>query len=405
MSSRSSIGFSENTESHAAGAEAARAALEQLQGEKVTVAMLFATFRYVPETLAEGVKSVIGDNIPLIGGCSVGVITSEGLGYDGYQVGVALLVLESGKVDLLQAEGLSDGEFECGADLAQQITQQVSDEEKSCLMFYDAVSQSNDKLQLNMAVPLLEGLSKHMDGKAWQKLVGAGLLADRGCQATYQWLNNDVKQGTASALVFSQGISMNTTVLHGCRPMGDYLTITKAQGPEILEIDGRPALELVGEMLDMPYEDHWKDFGFFVTLGVNHGEKYGEVKDENYQNRLCMRAELANKSLVMFDPDLQAGSEVQLMRRAVGYSYISERIDELFNSIESGKKPFFAFYIDCAGRAADSRGVDEEEAETVVEAIDGRVPLLGLYSGLEIGQIAGQPRNLNYTGVLTVFSE
>jgi hypothetical protein len=405
MPSKSSIGFSELPESQAAGEEAARTALEQLGEQKVSVAILFATFRYEPEKLAAGVKGVIGEDTPLIGGCSVGVITTEGLGYDGFQVGVALLSLATGQVDLFQAEGLSDGVQACGADLAKQIKEQVRDDEKNTIVFYDSVSEKDDKLQLNMAVPLLDGLDENLDNKALQNLVGAGLLADRGHQATYQWMNNKITQGTATAMVTSGGISMDTTVLHGCRPIGDYLTVTKAQGPEILELDGRPALEVVGELLDMDYKEHWQDFGFFVTLGVHHGEKYSTVQDDNYQNRLCMRADLENKSLVMFDPDLQAGSEVQLMRRAIGFSYITERVNELFASLGPDKKPFFAFYIDCAGRVAELCGTDEEDAGVVVEAIDDRVPLLGLYSGLEIGQISGKPRNLNYTGVLAVFSE
>ncbi|MBF0134288.1 MAG: FIST C-terminal domain-containing protein [Magnetococcales bacterium] len=193
-------------------------------------------------------------------------------------------------------------------------------------------------------------------------------------------------------------------VFHGCRPASDYLTVTRAEDSTVLELDHRPALEVISELLGKENDVPWKEYSFFVTLGVNLGEKYAPFKEENYQNRLCLRADLKRKGIVMFEPDLVAGTEVQLMRRSIGFSYIQERVDRLFDSLPEGREPLLALYIDCAGRAGAYCGMDEEEAAVVIEAINGRVPLLGLYGGVEIGPVGGKSRSLNWTGVLTLIS-
>jgi hypothetical protein len=49
--------------------------------------------------------------------------------------------------------------------------------------------------------------------------------------------------------VLHGGVRMDTIIMHGCKPSGRYHTITKADGPMVLEIDGRPALEVLADMI------------------------------------------------------------------------------------------------------------------------------------------------------------
>ena len=92
------------------------------------------------------------------------------------------------------------------------------------------------------------------------------------------------------ALVLSGGIRMDSIIIHGCVPSSDYHTITKTEGPVVLEIDGKPAVDMVANLLGAGADMSWEDYPLFITLGVNKGDKYGEFKDEEYANRLCMAA-------------------------------------------------------------------------------------------------------------------
>lgn len=68
------------------------------------------------------------------------------------------------------------------------------------------------------------------------------------------------------------------------------------------------------------------------------------------------------------------------------------------------EEPFFALYINCAGRAGAYAGVEEEDAQFVQSAINGRAPLLGIYSGVEIGPIHGEVKPMDWTGLLCLFT-
>jgi hypothetical protein len=406
MRMRVGVGYSEETDSHTAGHQVAQQALAHLSGAAPCQALLFSTSRHDPVALARGVKGIIGAETPLIGGYAVGIISSDAFGYDGYQVGLALFAGERIRFDLCKAGPLPGNEQQCGEALGQQLVNKMpACGATSVLVLYDSVNRSDTFFALNMAVPLLNGLSCHVEDAVMRHLIGAGLVGDMECRATWQWYNNEINQGTAMAMLVSGDLACHTTVLHGCRPASDYHTVTQADGATVLEIDHRPALEVISELLGKEHDVPWKEYAFFVTLGVNQGEKYGPFREENYQNRLCLRADIKRKAMVMFEPDLVAGTEVQLMRRSMDFSYIGERIEQLFAEIPEGYHPFFAFYINCAGRAAAYCGAEEEDAGAVLEALAGRVPLLGIYSGVEIGPIDHRPRSLDWTGVLTLFCE
>ena len=108
--------------------------------------------------------------------------------------------------------------------------------------------------------------------------------------------------------------------------------------------------------------------------------------------------------LIMFEPDLKEGSEVQLMQRSFDFSYIRQRAEDILNRVK-GRNPIFALYIDCAGRASAYSGTEGEEAEEVQKIIGPKMPLLGMFSGVEIAKVGMDMQALDWTGVLCVFSE
>ena len=95
MPSFAGVGYSEKIDSVEAGTEAARAAMEQLGSASCDLAMLFSTSRHDPKKLAQAVRSVIGKKTKLIGGYAIGIVTADHLGYDGFQVGVAVIRSDS----------------------------------------------------------------------------------------------------------------------------------------------------------------------------------------------------------------------------------------------------------------------------------------------------------------------
>ncbi|MDQ4045410.1 MAG: FIST C-terminal domain-containing protein, partial [Chloroflexota bacterium] len=330
-----------------------------------------------------------------------GIITNDQLGYGGHQVGVAAISSDTMKMDLFIERGLDEDEYRTGVALGEQIRSNGSAGEPNILLLYDSVKKPVEEgLSLNLATPLLEGIS-HSLGE-WPPAAGVGMMGDMQFNPTHQWFDDRIEQQSAMALVLSGGARMDTVIMHGCKPSGRYYTITKADGPVVLEIEGRPALEVIGELFGP--DKSWEEYPLFVTLGVNKGDKFGEFDEEKYANRLCMAVDRERGGLIMFEPDLTPGTEVQLMRRSIDFKYIGQRTHALFERIGE-RRPFFALYIDCAGRASPYCGTEEEEAEEVQKVIGDRVPLLGFYSGVEIAKVGGDIQPLDWTGVLCLFSE
>jgi len=56
------------------------------------------------------------------------------------------------------------------------------------------------------------------------------------------------------------------------------------------------------------------------------------------------------------------------------------------------------------GRIKKIFGTEKEEAQEIQEALGNDVPLLGIYSGVEIAKVNNKIMPLDWTGVLCVFS-
>ena len=110
-----------------------------------------------------------------------------------------------------------------------------------------------------------------------------------------------------------------------------------------------------------------------------------------------------------FEPDLEQGMEIQFMLRDGNKMIESARNNSrriMKNVIDDGKTPVFAFYVDCAGRAAKLSNTESEEAAEVQQVMnEHNTPMLGFYSGVEIGPILGKNRGLDWTGVLMVLAK
>jgi hypothetical protein len=405
MATKAGVGFSENPLSYEAGAEAARDAMAEAGASRCDLAILYSTARHDPSQLRDGVRSVIGPTARLIGGYATGIITKDRLGYDGYQVGLAVISSDSVEVELYSESGLVDNEFNVGTALGKQIRSKSYRGTPNILLMYDSVRGKPPEgvaLDLNLATPLLEGMGQTLG--TWPPAAGVGMLGDWQSSPTYQWFDDRIEHHTALALVLSGGVCMDTIIMHGCKPASGYHTITKAEGNVVLEIDGTPATDVIAQLLGPDVYRSWEDYPFFVTLGVNKGDKFGDFKEEEYANRLVAGVDKERHGLIMFEPDLEAGSEVQLMQRSIDFDYIRERSEDLLTRV-GNRRPFLALYIDCAGRASAYSAIEGEEAEEVQKAIGSRMPLLGMYSGVEIANVGGAMQALDWTGVLCVFSE
>jgi hypothetical protein len=255
---------------------------------------------------------------------------------------------------------------------------------------------------MNLATPLIEGLTKYLPISL--PIAGSRVMGDMKFNPTFQWCGQDLLKDSAVALLCSGNLRVYTKVLHGCRPTSAYHRITKADGPVVLEIDERPALDLVGDILGPQLRNDYQQYKFFVTFGVNYGEKWGTFNEDQYANRMCVNVDRSRAGLVLAEP-LPEGTEFQLMRRSFDMDQYRSDTSSLLDEISTDNYvPFFALYLNCAGRAATYYGSEEEEAAYVSQGLNNRVPLLGVYEAGEITRIKQDLKLLDWSGVLLIFS-
>ena len=394
------IGCSDNPESSAAGLQVANMALSKAgRADPCDMVLLFSTARHDFEVLREAVASATGSTVPIYGGGAIGVITNEYFGYAGDQVAAACIWLDGVDCKVLVEDGLNTNEEETGKRLGQRLAESGTNTESPVMLFYDTFDFT-EGMKMMMATWLLAGIE---DGLGFiPNLAGAGLMGNHSPASTKMWTGDSLGEHNALAISFSGDIRMDVTIMHGCHPATGYYTVTKAVGQAILEINGKPAIQFIDELLDSSIAP--EQYPFFLIFGINHGDPWGAYDEDYYASRLCLSVDKESGAIIMFEPDMVEGTEFQLMFRSMELSYIKPKIDKLFEDIED-REPVLAMYINCAGRCAGYAGSDIEDAPIIQDTIAGRVPLLGLYAGVEIASIGGRPRGLDWTGVFCLFSQ
>jgi hypothetical protein len=397
---RVGVGYSDNPDTASAGTQAASEALRGSgRRDACDFVMLFSTARHDSDVLWSAVKRIVGESARIVGGGAVGVITNDRFGYAGDQIGIACFWLDGESVGIFSEGSLLDGEFEVGSRLGRRLLEAGITPDSKIMLFYDAIDRTHGDVRLLMATHILAGMGNAMG--YLPNVNGAGMMGDYACTPTKQWIGDCVTEHQAMALSFGGDIRIDSVIMHGCRPATRYYTVTKAEGPVVLEINGRPAIKFIQELLGGTVSP--EQFPFFLLFGVNRGDKWGEFDEDNYASRLCLAIDPDRDGIVMFEPDMVPGTEFQIMYRSLELGYMKPRIDGIFDGL-GNREPVFALYIDCAGRAAGYGGIDMEDAVMVQKTVAGRAPVLGIYTGVEIAQIGGRSRGLDWTGVFCLFS-
>lgn len=401
-STSSGVAYSQREDSFEAGAEIARSAMANKSLATETLFFLFATVQHKIDELIKGARSVVGEDVKFFGCTSSGVVCGNFISYAGIIAGGGYISSDSPFFQLFYEATIKDREYEAGKSLAASMKQASVPDDAAILLFYDSIKQTSveGQPQLNIATPILEGFR---DGYgSWPLMAGIGTFGDMNFALPCNvWVNRTIERHLLGAAAITGSIKMDTIILRGTRPIGGYHKITKAEKDIIYELNGKPALEVIAGILGNSVS--WEEYPLFVTLGVNNGDKYGPYDEDNYFSRLCFSIDKEKKALIMFETDLVEGLEVQLMRRDIDFEYIQPRVQKLFEKLEK-RKPVFALYIDCVGRVSAYSGISEEESLEVAKAV-GNVPFFGIFSGVEIANVAKDVKALDWTGVLCIFSK
>jgi hypothetical protein len=209
-------------------------ASERLSGSKPDLGLVFASASMpLDEVLATARARVPG--VDFVACTTAGEFTERGL----TNGGVAVMLIAW--ADAAHRASVRSGPDADAATLVEQLCGEwLRDESESrfaaCLLLGDGLS------------PLFEKLVEQVSRKpARQPVIGAGAADGRNFRTTSVGVN-DVSGPGAMAAIHMQGARRwGVGVAHGLHPVTQRMTVTRAAGNIVTEIDERPALEVYRE--------------------------------------------------------------------------------------------------------------------------------------------------------------
>ncbi len=401
------IGYSTLENGFDAGQEIIRSAMRGHSDRDISLVLAFCTKHLDKNQFLQGMFSQVPPGTPIVGGTTIGIISNDIISYNQATCS-ALVFFDNDIATHVAVAGLETGEVHAGAQIARNMGCRGND--KFLFLLYNMIKKErhhHTPPEMNSLRSILHGIQSI--NQSGVPIFGAGILGDFDFEPSSLFCSKGVRANCILGITFCGDFDIDYIVMHGCMPInGIYHTITKNEGPLILELDGRPAIEIVNDIYgsrDWQKEIPVKE----LTIGVNMGPKYGPYKESNYVNRLIASPDLLKKGILTPEPDWQPGTEIQFMIRDNEDMLKSTQLSVetlVEQNINAGKKPLLGFFIDCAGRTSYFSNSLHEEAELVQRVFNQHnVPLFGFYSGLEIAPFFNESRGLEWTGVLVLLVE
>jgi small ligand-binding sensory domain FIST len=245
------------------------------------------------------------------------------------------------------------------------------------------------------SVPLLAMLEDVRLVLAPAVVVGAG-AADPVWDRPQQWCGREVAAGALAGVVLRGARRPRVGVTQACRPVTEVMTVTRVQGHWILELDGRPALDVYREVARGPLgEDLRRAAGFVLAALPTGGER--SLDPGSYRVRNVAGFALEEKALALpealapGDPFALAVREPQTAR---------DDLKAMLAGLPADGAAL-GLYFDCCARGSSFFGVSGLESGYLEQAL-GATPFVGMFGSCEIGPVGGRAELLTYTGVLAL---
>ncbi len=371
------IGFSQIKDSFVAGVQAARQACREIP--EPTLAFVFGSIHQDQQELLDGVHTQIPPSSLM--GCSSYAEISP-LGVTRGSVVVLALYLPGTRVRFAETHQYSSEES-LGEDIVKALN---SEPEKQ-----------GDLREIILALRGIGGGREEFLETLWNHLgpvpIFGGLSCgdfDLGMSHPDFWKSHQYLQsGISSKGARVAGLSFPESdyrpaigFAHGWTPVGPTITITRAEGPEVYEVEGIPVFEFYRQFLGGS-ESHKFFEGMIQRYAFSVEMEYGKTRRSIV--RLPVNCDFQKGCITYYPVQDLNGVHVRLLhgdRRGVlsGARRAAERCKEALDGLE----PAVLINISCCTRAVILHSRVDAEVEAIREVFGRDIPIVGYYSGGEI---------------------
>ncbi|MCY3957501.1 MAG: FIST C-terminal domain-containing protein [Chloroflexi bacterium] len=274
-------------------------------------------------------------------------------------------------------------------DLDDDAVSLETDDLQACIVLVDPFSTATEALlhrldQLAPGIPVIGGVA------SWASAPGRNRLAQDGAVAN-----------TGLVGVTLRGnVRVSTIVSQGCRPVGDWFTVTSSRSNLVQELDGKPPLEVLQQVFSEASPDDQKLMRSGILLGRGVAQQPDDLGHGSFIIRVVLGADRESGAISVADR-VREGEFVQFhVRDAQSARDDLEMLltPQVFEETAAG-----ALLFTCNGRG--ERFFEERDADIAIisNALGEHVPVAGFFCGGEIGPIGSANFVHGYTASLAVF--
>jgi small ligand-binding sensory domain FIST len=230
-------------------------------------------------------------------------------------------------------------------------------------------------------------------------LVGGLASGPQLKRPAWMLLGTELHEKGVACVALTGDVEFDIVVAQGCRPIGEPLIVTKAEGNVLLELGGRSPLEVLREMLSRcpPEDQRLARQALFAGLVMAEGRTGYKRGDFLIRNLLGFDQD--SGSLVL-GANLRRGQTLQFQLRDAATSD-TDMQNLLGHLPEGGAAPRGALMVSCVGRGQGLYGEPDHDA-ALVQSMRGPLPLAGFFANGEFGPVDGRNYVHGYTSSLVV---
>ena len=183
-----------------------------------------------------------------------------------------------------------------------------------------------------------------------------------------------------AALEFPAGVRLAFGYGHGWEPVGEELVITRAEGPEVMELNGVPVIEFYRQFLGRDAGDK-----FFELMVQRYGFSMLAPCGVKTFIKLPVSCDLKKGAVRCFPAEDMQGKKVRLIQ-ASRLSLVegARAAAKDCAAASPGKKPALVFMVSCCSRSHILHSRENDEVDAVRSVFGKDTPVFGFYSGGEI---------------------
>jgi small ligand-binding sensory domain FIST len=218
------------------------------------------------------------------------------------------------------------------------------------------------------------------------------------------FLDGKIYDEGAIGISLAGRIGLRTVVSQGCRPIGEPLTVTRADKNIVFELGGRSPMKVLQEMLPkLPARDQ-KLARSALFLGRVINEYQDEFNRGDFLIRNLIGSDPQSGALAVGDW-MKTGQTVQFQVRdgETADEDLRHLLTEARNGL-GGIQPRGALLFSCLGRGEGMYGAAHHDIKAVQENL-GPVPTAGFFCNGEIGPVGQRAFIHGFTSVLGLFTE